>query len=66
MSQPLTADDIITRVTGAPAHADALLIIDAVRSRALLVAVADLLYIGQPENHSSRWLRAAIIAEARG
>lgn len=60
----LTPDDIITQVTEAPAAEAALAVMRDVRSRAVLLAVADLLYI-DAGGHASAWLRKAIVAEAR-
>lgn len=59
-----TADDIITRVTLACDRWDALDIINRVRSRAMLVTVADLLYV-EPVGHGSDWLRTEIVKAAR-
>jgi hypothetical protein len=64
MTAMSTADDIITRVTSAPTEADAEDIVAGVRSRALLLAVADLLYI-DADGHGTAWVRQAIVTEAR-
>lgn len=57
-------DDIITRVTEAPARADAVRVVEGVRSLATLRAVADLLHV-EADGHGAPWLRRAIVAEAR-
>ena len=60
----MTVDEIITRVTQAPAQADAETVINAVRSRAMLAEVADLLHI-DAAGHAPAWIRTAIVTEAR-
>jgi hypothetical protein len=61
----LSPDDIVTMVTDAPTESQACTVVDSVRSRAALLAVADLLYVDYPEGHTDNWLRAAIVREAR-
>lgn len=60
----MTPDDIITQITQAPSADAALAIMNGVRSRSLLLAVADLLYI-EAEGQTSPWIRKAIVSEAR-
>lgn len=62
-AKPVTADDLITRVTEAATRKDAQAILAGV-SRATLLAVADQLYI-EPCGHGLPCLRASIVAEAR-
>jgi uncharacterized protein (DUF1697 family) len=64
MSDTRTADDIVTLVTSAATQADAQAVMDGVRSRALLLATADLLYI-DADGRASASLRKAIVREAR-
>lgn len=59
-----TADDVITAVTTAATDADAEQVMAGL-SHGLLLAVADLLYIDNPEIHGPPWLRREIVAEAR-
>lgn len=40
-------------------------IMATVRSRATVLAVADLAWVPYPEAHSTQWLRKAIVREAR-
>ena len=61
----VTVDDIITAVTEATTDAYAQQVIATVRSRAMLLSVADQLYIEDPAAHKSPWLRKAIVREAR-
>lgn len=63
-AKPMTVDEVITEVTEVPGHTEASQVMRAIRSRQLLLAVADQLYI-DPEGHSSDWLRKAIVTEAR-
>ena len=60
----MSPDDIITQITQAPTSAHALAIASGVRSRKLLLAVADLLYI-EADSKTTDWLRKAIVKEAR-
>jgi hypothetical protein len=55
---------LLDAVTTAGDAGKALEILDAVRSRATLRAVADLLYI-DPSWHSYAWLKREIVKEAR-
>jgi hypothetical protein len=61
----VTPDDVITAITKAATEDDALAVMDGIRSRALLLAVADQLYIDDPNGHGNPWLRNAIVKEAR-
>ena len=58
-------DEIITAITQAPTTTAALEIMGTVRSRAAVLAVADQLYVDDPEGHTTAWLRRAIVKEAR-
>lgn len=60
----MNADDILTAITEAPTNEAALDIMRGVHSRALLLAVADQLYI-DPIAHTSAWLRETIVMVAR-
>jgi hypothetical protein len=60
----MSPDDIITKVTEASTAVEALAIMQDV-PRSLLLAVADQLFIDDPDGHGSPWLRKAIVEEAR-
>jgi hypothetical protein len=60
----MTPDEIITKVTQAPTDGDALVVMNDVRSRKTLLAVADQLYI-DAIGKSSDSIRKAIVSEAR-
>jgi hypothetical protein len=59
------ADIILDQVAHAATDDSAAGIMDGVRDRATVLAMADLAWVPYPEAHSTQWLRKRIVAEAR-
>jgi hypothetical protein len=59
----MTGDDLITQVTEAGSTREARVIMDTAPPEAVFSA-ADLLYV-ECDNHGMRWIRNAVLSEAR-
>lgn len=59
----VTGDDLLTQVTGAGSEREARAVMDAAPRHAVLAA-ADLTYV-DCDNHGMRWIRNAVLSEAR-